>query len=491
MKSSSLTVVVADQALAVLLSGARAGTLTQDRHGRIRFAYEEAYRDDPGATPLSSALPLTAANHAGRSVLAYLTGLLPDSRDVLERWGARFRVSANNPFALLRHVGEDCAGAVQFVRPERLGELAAGSVTWLGIDELAERVRQLRVDPTSWLGSDNHEGHFSLAGAQAKFAILRDDGRWGDPSGAIATTHIVKPTAGPFVDQHLNEHLCLSTAAGAGLLTVLSEIVDFAGEPAVVVTRYDRFRPKGAAHAVRVHQEDFCQALSVMPERKYQSDGGPGAADLFQVARALLPGLAGDKACGQLVDALAFNWLIGGSDAHAKNFSLLMSGPAVRLAPLYDLASILPYRLLPGERLVPGRVSRNPRMAMRIGEYYEIAMVRRDDWVTVARWATLDPDAVLARVEKLADDVVPALLAAAAEPAVTAAGSKLPTRLVDEVGANVARCRSALSGRPARSRPRTAPSPSRTVPRPEGAGASMPSSTTKPLRRKPGPPSRS
>jgi serine/threonine-protein kinase HipA len=448
---------VADRFLAVLLGGARAGTLTQDRHGRIRFTYDDAYRNDSAATPLSSALPLTAATYGGRAVLAYLTGLLPDNRDVLDRWGARFGVSANNPFALLEHVGEDCAGAVQFVRPERLDQLEPGSVRWVGVDQLGERIRQLRVDPTSWLGPDDRSGQFSLAGAQAKFAILRDGDRWGDPSGAMATTHIVKPSAGPFVDQHLDEHLCLGAAAGAGLLTVRSEIVDFDGESAVVVTRYDRFRPEGAERSIRVHQEDFCQALSVMPELKYQSDGGPGAADLFRIVRTIMPGVAGDEACEQLVDALAFNWLIGGSDAHAKNFSLLMSGPAVRLAPLYDLTSVLPYRLRPGERLVPGWVNRNPKMAMRIGEHYEIGMVRRDDWATVAVWANLDPASTLARIETLADAVVPALVATAADPAVNAAGSELPARLVEEVEANVARCRSALAGRPARSRPGNRP----------------------------------
>jgi serine/threonine-protein kinase HipA len=445
---------VADRALVVLLGGARAGTLTQDGHGRIRFSYEGAYREQANATPLSSALPLSAATHAGRPVLAYLAGLLPDNRDVLERWGAAFKVSANNPFGLLEHVGEDCAGAAQFVRPDRLDQLEPGSVAWVGVDELSERIRQLRADPTSWLGPDDRAGHFSLAGAQAKFAILREADRWGDPSGAMATTHIVKPTTGPFVDQHLDEHLCLAAALRAGLLAVRSEIVDLAGESAVVLTRYDRFRPPGAERAIRVHQEDLCQAMSIMPERKYQSDGGPGPSDLFRLLRTLMPGVAGDDACEQLVDALAFNWLIGGSDAHAKNFSLLMSGSEVRMAPLYDLTSILPYRLQPRERLVPGRVQRNPSMAMRIGDHYEIGMVRRDDWIAVAGWAGLDSASVVARIETLADAVVPALEDAAADPAVASTGSALPARLVEEVKANVARCRSALSGRPARSRPR-------------------------------------
>lgn len=83
------------------------------------------------------------------------------------------QVSANNPFALIEHVGEDCAGAVQFVRPDRLDRLETGSVSWVTVEDLGERIRRLRADPTSWLGPDDRAGHFSLAGAQAKFAVLR------------------------------------------------------------------------------------------------------------------------------------------------------------------------------------------------------------------------------------------------------------------------------------------------------------------------------
>lgn len=438
-----------------MLSGVRAGTLTQDRHGRSHFVYDGLYRHNESATPLSTAMPLGAAEHRGKALNAYLAGLLPDNRDVLERWGGRFGVSARNPFALLEHVGEDCAGAVQFVRPDRLDQLEPGGVRWIDAETLGERIRQLRADPTSWLGPDDRSGQFSLAGAQAKFAILREGDRWGDPYGAVPTSHIVKPTAGPYVDQHLNEHLCLAAAADIGLATVRSEIVDFAGEQAVVTTRYDRYRPTGANTTLRVHQEDCCQALSVMPERKYQSEHGPGPVDLFNLFRTVMPGPAGDDACAELIDALAFNWLIGGTDAHAKNFSLLLSGSSVRLAPLYDLTSILPYQLRSGEKLVPGRVQGNPTMAMRIGENYEIGMVTRDDWARLAMTARLDPDLVLSRISVLAEHIIPALTAATKEPAVTKSGSPLPKRLLDEVTANTARCHSALAGRPARTHPRS------------------------------------
>jgi serine/threonine-protein kinase HipA len=386
------------------------------------------------------------------AITAFLRGLLPDSRDVLDRWAGHFGVSADNPFALLEHVGEDCAGAAQFVRPDRVEHLEPGKITWLRTSDLQTRIEGLRADPTAWLGVEDNAGQFSLAGAQAKFAVYRAGKRWGDPCGVIPTTLIVKPTAGRFADQHINEHLCLRTASRVGLLASSSELVDFGREQAVVVERYDR-RQLDNGTWTRIHQEDFCQALSVMPERKYQSEGGPGAADMFRLLRILLPGEDGDYAVKQLIDALAFNWLIGGTDAHAKNFSLLMSGPTVRLAPLYDLASILPYRLPSGERPGPGRISRDPRLAMKIGENYELAMIRRIDWVSVCDRAGVDSATTLDRIEQIAE-ILPAAVAEVVSAAeVKIAGSDLPGRLVEGVEKNVGRCTSALVGRPARSRP--------------------------------------
>jgi serine/threonine-protein kinase HipA len=172
--------------LIVLLGGRRAGMLT-----RGAFAYDDSYRALPTAIPLSLSMPVADRTHPGVVVRAFCEGLLPDNDRVLERWGRDFHVSAGNPFALLRHVGEDCAGAVQFVRPERVDMLLArqGTVDPLSEGQLAERIRALRRDPSAWhLAS---AGQFSLAGAQAKTALYldRSTGMWGDPSGATPTTH--------------------------------------------------------------------------------------------------------------------------------------------------------------------------------------------------------------------------------------------------------------------------------------------------------------
>src|SRR5205807_5214462 len=131
--------------------------------------------------------------------------------------------------------------------------------------EVARRLRDLREDTTAWLGRD-FTGQFSLAGAQAKTALLNLDGRWGVPLGAAATSHILKPAVAGFDDHDLNEHICLDAARRAGLVAVRTSIARFDGESAIVIERYDRRLLDG--RLVRIHQEDVCQALGIRPERK-------------------------------------------------------------------------------------------------------------------------------------------------------------------------------------------------------------------------------
>lgn len=111
--------------LVVMLDGATVGTVTQGRAGQFAMRYDEQWRAASDATPLSLSMPLAQQVHAGPVVRAFMEGLLPDNEHVLERWAREYQVSARNPFALLQHVGEDCAGAAQFVRPDRTDLLRA------------------------------------------------------------------------------------------------------------------------------------------------------------------------------------------------------------------------------------------------------------------------------------------------------------------------------------------------------------------------------
>jgi serine/threonine-protein kinase HipA len=271
--------------LVTFLGDSHVGRLARDRHGRLSFSYEEAWRRAPDAYPISLSMPLALVEHGHRIVDAYLWGLLPDNELILDRWAKRFQVSARGAFALMAHVGEDCAGAIRFLSPDRVASMTGRgthAVQWLEERDVAERLRDLRRDASAWRRASD-SGQFSLGGAQPKTALLFDGRRWGVPSGRSATTHILKPGV-PGLDGHAeNEHFCMTLAAALGLPVARSRVARFEDQAAIVVDRYDRVvTPKGV---VRVHQEDVCQALGVPPALKYEADEGPGAGAIVELLR--------------------------------------------------------------------------------------------------------------------------------------------------------------------------------------------------------------
>jgi serine/threonine-protein kinase HipA len=413
--------------LVVLIGDRVAGELTRTGSTHA-FTYDDAYRSRPEPTPLSLSMPVQVRHHTDQTVTPWLWGLLPDSDRVLHRWAERFRVSARSPFGLLASpIGLDCAGAVRFVDEDRVADALdrPGTVTWLGEAEVAERLRDLRHDATTWLGAD-FTGRFSLAGAQAKTALVRDGDRWGLPDGPLATSHILKPAITGLDDHDLNEHLCLRAASLAGLPVVRTEVVRFDDQSAVVIDRYDRVRGR-AGHLVRVHQEDLCQALGRHPSAKYQADGGPGPADAAALFRRVMPARAARDAIWRFADALVWNWVIGGTDAHAKNYSLLIQRDQVRLAPLYDIASALPYAH-----------EREVQMAMKVGGDYRLHVQRPGTWTTMAADLGVDPDKLRHNAARLVAAAPDAFAKAAAE--VDHLDSDLPPRLAESVAERARRC---------------------------------------------------
>lgn len=421
--------------------GRRVGTITRDA-GRLAFAYDDTWRSDPHATPLSLSMPLAARHHRHDAVDAYLWGLLPDNDAVLARWGRDFGVSTSHPLDLVTHVGDDLPGAMQIVRPaddestraEPTNERAS-DVDRLDEADVARLLAAVRADHTAWLGG-TAGGRWSLAGAQPKIALLEDDhGRWGRPRGRTATNRILKPAIAGLDDHDLNEHLCLRAGALLGLRTVRTRIETFLDERAIVIERYDRVATDDGAWR-RVHQEDLCQALAVHPARKYQHDGGPGPAAIVACLRGAISDpdrLAADV--DAFVDAVVFSWLIAGPDAHAKNYALLLAGPNVRLAPLYDIASAAPYPDVHLPKL---------KLAMKIGRSYRLYSIGASAWARFADEIDVDADRVLARAQELASAVVDSFATAARDEQVVALGSDLPARLIDAVARRAETCTAAL-----------------------------------------------
>ncbi|MBL8672557.1 MAG: type II toxin-antitoxin system HipA family toxin [Alphaproteobacteria bacterium] len=405
-----------ERTLVAILAGREIGRIMQDRDGSLAFAYDRAWRSLAGAVPLSLSMPLSRPDHRHAVVDAFLWNLLPDDGQVIAAWSRAFHVSPLNAFGLLAHVGEDCAGAVQLARPERVAALQAEQQrdnAWIDDADVARRLRALRQDRGAWRLPGDH-GQFSLAGAQRKTALLREGGRWGVPAGRTPTTHILKPPV-PGFDGHVeNEHLCMALARALGLPTAGTEVMRFEDETAIVVERFDRLvtatlaaeaaaagdgvRAQSLAGLARTepilrrHQEDLCQALGLHPRLKYQSDGGPSARHVATLLRAHSG--KPDEDVATFLDALAFNWLIGGTDAHAKNFALLHdAGGKVRLAPLYDVGSALPYPSLDQHRL---------KLSMKVGGTYRLRDIGPRQWRKQAAELDLDPDATADRALALA-----------------------------------------------------------------------------------------
>jgi len=362
------------------MNGVDVGRLERDTHGRGRLVYDESWRGAARATPLSLSLPLAASRHE-KLVEPYLWGLLPDNEAILEAWGKRFHVSARSAFGLLAHVGADCPGAVQLLTEEAIESPQQDDIVWLDEAEVAERLRRLRRDQSVWRDGDD-AGQFSLGGAQAKTAFLFENGRWGIPSGRIPTTHILKPGLRELDGHAENEHFCLSLMRELGLPVARSSVARFEDQTAIVVERYDRVR--NGDRIIRVHQEDFCQATGTMPSSKYQNEGGPTARTIVELLDAYSSKAEEDVAT--FIDALVVAWATVGTDAHAKNYSLLHSGGGKsRLAPLYDVASILPYT---------DATLRRTKLAMSIGGKYKVNEIGAAEWRKFADEVKVAPEIV-------------------------------------------------------------------------------------------------
>lgn len=348
------------------------GTLVQDDSGQLRFTYHETWLADPTSVPISQSLPLKPEPFGHRETRPFFAGLLPEAekRELVAR---ALGVSDRNDFALLDRIGGECAGAITLVHNGEMPPLVPKEADYRLLDE-DELKRILDVLPDRPLLAGEEGVRLSLAGAQDKLPVLVVDGRIALPLHGAPSTHILKPPIRRFEDTVFNEGFCLALAKAVGLSAVSAEIRAVGDRPFLLVARYDRVR--GADGAVRrLHQEDFCQALGIVPELKYQSEGGPNLRQCFELVRNAAARPVVDLA--RLLDAVLFNLFVGNRDAHGKNFSILFTDEGLQLAPLYDVASTDAY---------PGL---SPRLAMKIGGKDETGDIYPRHWERFAKEAGL------------------------------------------------------------------------------------------------------
>jgi len=334
--------------LDVWLDGRHVATLFEQRR-QMTMRYTDA-AGPLGAPLVSMAMPLGTMRFPDRIARAFFHGLLPEG-EARRMLAYDFGLDVADDMGLLAQLGKDCAGAL-VVQP--VGDAPPLAATVPGGDvvdgpAIARRLAQLPIHP---LGVDGRI-RVSLAGVQSKLLLSRrPDGTWSLPSAGVISTHIVKPAHRDLPDSVANEAFCMNLAGRAGLAAAPTTIEFFDGVEVLVSERYDR-QVDGNGMTARVHQEDACQALSVLtvvPEHKYETFGGPS---LVGVA-GLLEQWGDFSAKEDLLGQVAFHVLVGNADAHGKNISFLhREDGTVELAPLYDVMSTVYYSEAAGRLMDP------------------------------------------------------------------------------------------------------------------------------------------
>ncbi|MBI2354981.1 MAG: type II toxin-antitoxin system HipA family toxin [Deltaproteobacteria bacterium] len=359
------------------------GRLWLDGKKRFCFRYASGWLEH-SRIPLSLSLPLRADPYLDDESHPFFANLLPEEkiRAVIAR---NLGVSLNNDFGLLERIGGDCAGAVS-LHPETAGpEREPPSYRHLSLSELNTIIRELQQRP---LLAGEKGIRLSLAGAQKKLPVFYDGQNFHLGYGNAPSNYIIKPAIENLDATVENEAYCMALAREVGLDVPQSFIHQHEETRVFVVKRFDR--AAGADGIKRLHQEDFCQALHVPPEYKYESEGGPSLAACFDLVRNA--SIRSGKDVLSLLNWVIFNYLIGNSDAHAKNISLLLLPEGPMLAPFYDLLST---RIYAHYGLAEG-------LAMKIGGESDPGAIQKRHWERFAGEVGVKPRLVLTRVVETA-----------------------------------------------------------------------------------------
>ena len=339
------------KALNIWMNGMLVGRWSQGNNGTNTFEYDQTWINSEYARPLSNSIPI-APNHPminGDVVAHYFDNLLPDSAEIRNRIQSKFRTGSIAAIELLNAIGRDCVGAVQILpideTPLNVNSISSSPISDRQVADLLLATSTGRV-----LGQELDDDYFriSIAGAQEKTALLKVGDAWHLPHGTTPTTHILKLPLGLIGGERRfdmttsieNEWLCAKILEKLNFDVAQTEMATFAGVKALVVKRFDRKWIDNNTWIARIPQEDFCQVFGLPNTKKYETDGGPGIAQIMQYLAA---SQFADEDRLHFIKTQFMFWLLAASDGHAKNFSITINeGGNFQLTPLYDVLSAWP-----------------------------------------------------------------------------------------------------------------------------------------------------
>lgn len=356
--------------LTVYFGSKKVGSLFSTDNRGVVFQYSADYVASKDSVALSLSLPLRIEEFSQRECMPFFAGLLPEE-DSRKRIADYLHISETSTLKLLEALGGECAGLITITNEEnpelerKVYDFNSENYEELSDDRIAEYIRKMPERP---LIRADEKLRLSLAGAQEKLSLARINEKWYLPLNGAPSTHILKPARNGSLETLAdNEYICMKIASGFGIGVPDVDIVDFDGKKVFIVQRYDRVID--GTSIKRLHQEDFCQALGLMSEQKYESDGGPGIAAIFNLIKKNFSRPIVDQR--DFLKMVVFNYLVGNCDSHGKNYSILYKNGLVQLAPMYDCVSTCVYSGL------------TDKLSMKIGNHFELGKVTKDDFVVL------------------------------------------------------------------------------------------------------------
>jgi serine/threonine-protein kinase HipA len=364
------------------------GTLNRHPKGRVVFQYSQDWIEKK-SSPVSLSLPCRKEKFAPAISTAFFENLLPESntRTVL---AFHRRFNKKDTFAFLENFGEDCAGALSIIPEDQEPDFTPGQYENI-TQELTETLDKIMLDPERYkLYPEMRHAKLSLAGAQDKLPVYIKGTQFYLPKNSgSATTHIIKPVNAGFADIPRNEAFCMELAQRSGFSIPNSKIMKTGNHELFVVDRYDR--QEVSQEIVRIHQEDFCQAMGYPVERKYQETGGPG----FLECRELIDEYLSNQGVANrllFIRMMVFNYIIGNHDAHGKNFSILHTKD-LEIAPFYDLVSTQVYPL-------------DNKFAMSIGQTFRHDRIKEHSFNRFAKDMNVRPKLLVSLINEVCETVM-------------------------------------------------------------------------------------